>query len=98
MPTISLLQLLFINILNGGFNDDPFGLILLRFKENGPSVVVVDGDDNDDENCSLGSRSINFEADIRDVGFVGGLAANGLNGVGSDTFSADSISDPSSNE
>lgn len=71
----------------------------MRFNENGPSVVVVDdGDDNDDENCSLGSRSINFDADISDGAFVGGLAANGLNGVGSDTFSAGSISDPSSNK
>lgn len=84
------------HILNGVFNDDPLGLILLRFKENGPSVDVVDVVDvNDDANCSLGSRSISFEADINDVDVVVGRAANGLNGFGSVTVS-DSVSDPSS--
>lgn len=85
------------NVLNEGFNDDdPLGLMLLRFNENGPSVVVADGDVNDDENWSLGCRRINLDADINDVEFVDGLAANGLKWGGSVGFSEDSKSDPSS--
>lgn len=84
------------NLLSGVLSDDPPALILLRFKENGPSVGVANVVDvNDDENCSLASRSINFEVDISDVVVAVGLVANGLNGFGSDTFS-DSVSDPSS--
>lgn len=38
------------NLPNEAFNDGPLGLILLRFKENGPSLVVGEGDVNEDEN------------------------------------------------
>lgn len=77
-------------------NVEPFGLILLRFNENGPSVAVCDVELNDDENLSLGCRRINLEADITDDEFAGGLAANGLKLDGSDGFSGDIKSDSSS--